>query len=64
VNFWSELLPNLHEAVFLLLREIQVFEVGNLLGQAIANELLPLGPQVLERLSLSFGVAQRPESLR
>src|SRR6476620_6540677 len=54
MNLWPELLPDFHEAVFLLLREIQLFEVGDLLGNAIANHFLPLRSQVLERLSLPF----------
>ena len=55
LNFWPEFLPDAHEASFLLLREIQVPEVSNLVGQTIANQLPALRPQILERLLLSRG---------
>src|SRR5262252_8719605 len=42
LNLWPELLPDFHEAIFLLLGKIQFLEIGDLLGQSIANLLLSL----------------------
>ena len=42
LNLWPELLPNIREALFLPLRKIQISEIGNLMGQSIANQLLAL----------------------
>src|SRR4029079_5185020 len=51
-NLWLELLPDIHQLLFLLFREIQFPKIDNLMGQAITDHLSAFRSQILDRLPL------------